>query len=75
MLIVLYAYGDLLMKLHPSAVKRLLKMYDNFGGFREETKLKQALEALDLSSYLQQAPPNDEVLVCTDELQEALRNL
>jgi hypothetical protein len=63
------------MRLHPSTVKRLLKMYENYGGYREETKLRQALEGLELSPYQQQEPPNNEVLVCTDELQEALRNL
>lgn len=63
------------MRLHPSAIQRLLKIYDTYGGYREETKLRQALEELDLSSYQQQTPPNREVLVCTDELQEAMRNL
>jgi hypothetical protein len=63
------------MRLHPSAVKRLLKIYENYGGYREETRLKQALETLELSSYQQQEPPHQEVLVCTDELQAALRNL
>jgi hypothetical protein len=63
------------MRLHPSTVKRLLKMYENYGGYREETKLRQALEDLELSAYQQQEPPNNEVLVCTDELNEALRNL
>ena len=62
------------MRLHPSTIQRLLKIYDSFGGYREETKLRQALEELELSSYHQQAH-NREVLVCTDELQEALRNL
>ena len=63
------------MRLHPSAVRRLLKIYDTYGGYREETKLRQELERLDLSSYQQQTPPNQEVLVCTDELQEAMRKL
>ena len=63
------------MRLHPSAIKRLLKIYETYGGYREETRLKDALENLDLSSYQQQEPPNQEVLVCTDELQAALRNL
>ncbi len=63
------------MRLHPSTIKRLLKIYENYGGYREETKLRQALEGLELSAYQQQEPPNNEVLVCTDELNEALRNL
>ena len=48
------------MRLHPSAVKRLLKIYENYGGYREETRLKDALENLDLSSYQQQEPPNQQ---------------
>ena len=63
------------MRLHPSAVRRLLKIYDTYGGYREETKLRQELERLDLSSYQQQTPPNQEVLVFTDEMQEAMRKL
>ncbi len=63
------------MRLHPSAIKRLLKIYETYGGYREETRLRGALENLDLSSYQQQEPPHHEVLVCTDELQEALRNM
>ena len=52
-----------------------MKIYETYGGYREETRLKGALEDLDLSAYQQQEPPNREVLVCTDELQSALRNL
>ena len=63
------------MRLHPSTIKRLIKIYETFGGYREETKLRQALERLDLSSYQQQEPPNAEVLVFTDDMQEALRKL
>ena len=33
------------MRLHPSAVKRLLKICENYGGYREETRLKQAEQA------------------------------
>ena len=62
------------MKLHHKTITRLLKIYDNFGGFREEAKLKAALESLDLSVYQQQSASLNEVLVCTDELNEAIRN-
>jgi hypothetical protein len=67
-------YGDLLMKLHHKTVTRLLKIYDNFGGFRDEVKLRAALEALDLAVYQQQSGGLNEVLVCSDELNEAIRN-
>jgi hypothetical protein len=63
------------MRLHPSTVRRLMKIYDTYGGHREEIKLRQELEKLDLSVYQQQSPPHREVLVSTDELEKAIRNL
>ena len=52
-----------------------MKIYDTYGGHREEIKLRQELEKLDLSVYQQQSPPHREVLVSTDELEKAIRNL
>lgn len=60
------------MRLHPTTVKRLVKIYETYGGHREESKLLKELTRLDLSVYHQQTTDND-VLVCTDELNEALR--
>jgi len=60
------------MRLHPTTVKRLVKLYETYGGHREESKLLKELTRLDLSVYHQQTTDND-VLVCTDELNEALR--
>jgi len=61
------------MRLHPTTVKRLLKIYETYGGHREETKLLDELSRLDLSVYQQTQGRQDNVLVCTDELNEALR--
>jgi hypothetical protein len=61
------------MRLHPSAVKRLLKIYDTYGGYREETKLKQQLESFELTVYERQSGGQEQVLVCTDEYNQALR--
>jgi hypothetical protein len=61
------------MRLHPSAVKRLLKIYDTYGGYREETKLRQELEAFELTVYTRQSGGQEEVLVPTDEYNQALR--
>jgi hypothetical protein len=60
------------MRLHPTTVKRLVKLYETYGGHREESKLLKELARLDLSVYHQNTTDND-VLVCTDELNEALR--
>jgi len=60
------------MRLHPTTVKRLVKLYETYGGHREESKLLKELTRLDLSVYHQQTTDND-VLVMTDELNEALR--
>ena len=61
------------MRLHPSVVKKLLKIYETYGGHREETKLLSELSRLDLSVYHQNQPPNQDVLVLTEELNEAMR--
>jgi hypothetical protein len=63
------------MRLHPSSVRKLLHIFEAYGGHREEIKLKQALENLDMSVYSMQTPPARDVLVFTDALKEAIRNL
>ena len=61
------------MRLHPTTIKRLLKIYETYGGHREETKLLEELSRLDLSVYQRTQGPQENVLVCTDELNEAIR--
>ena len=61
------------MRLHPTTVKRLLKIYETYGGHREESKLLEELSRLDLSVYQRTQGPQENVLVCTDELNEAIR--
>ena len=61
------------MRLHPTTIKRLLKIYDTYGGHREESKLLEELSRLDLSVYQRTQGNQDNVLVCTDELNEAIR--
>jgi len=63
------------MRLHPSSVRKLLHIFETYGGHREEVKLRQALENIDLSVYTVQTPPGGDVLVFTDALNEAIRNL
>jgi hypothetical protein len=61
------------MRLHSTTIKRLLKIYETYGGHREEAKLLEELSRLDLSVYQRTQGPQEDVLVCTDELNEAIR--
>ena len=56
------------MKLHDTVVDALLKMYDIYGGHREEVKLREELKKLDLDVYHQQHPPHNKFLVETKDL-------
>lgn len=58
------------MKFHPTAIDRLLKVYDVYGGYREDTKLRKALAVLDISVYERQKD-GQSVLVMTEELDQA----
>ena len=55
------------MKMHPTLVEKLLKIMEINSGWKEEWKLKQALEALDISVY-EQKTSGRTVLVDTDQL-------
>ena len=57
------------MKLHHSVVERLLKIYDTYGGYLENTRLKKELVELDLSVYQQQTGDKNQILVETSDLQ------
>lgn len=57
------------MKLHSTAIEQLLKAYDTWGGYRENTKLKSALDKLDFSVY--QRADGEAILVMTSDLEEA----
>ena len=54
------------MKLHYTLVERLVSIYQQYGGYREEKKLREALKNLELSVYQQQT--NKEILVLTEDL-------
>ncbi len=56
------------MKLHISTVEKLIRLYDNYGGHRNETKLKSALAELDLSLY--ERSSGESIIVLTDDLQK-----
>ena len=61
------------MKLHGTLIEVLVKTYEVNSGWTEERKLREALARLDVSIYTQQ--DGTEVLVSTQELQEARKNI
>lgn len=56
------------MKLHPTVVEKLIRVYTTYGGHREETKLRAELLRLDLMSYTQQTGTGDTFLVLTEDV-------
>jgi len=56
------------MKLHSTLIDKLLKIYEINSGWKEEWKLKQALQKLDFTVYTQSS--GQEVLVDTDQLEQ-----
>lgn len=59
------------MRLHDTVVEKLIRLCDNYGGHREQTKLREEISKLDLSEYSQNS--GNKVLVLTEQLQRALR--
>ena len=56
------------MKLHPSIITKLLNIYQNYGGFPDERKLKEQIERLDFTVYERKTTNAQEmVLVLTED--------
>lgn len=56
------------MKLHSSVVEKLLYLYQTYGGFQDERKLRAHLDALDLTPYERKTTANQElILVLTED--------
>jgi hypothetical protein len=54
------------MKLHVTVIKKLLNIYANYGGFQNETKLRQQLENIDLTPY-ERKESEETILVTTED--------
>jgi hypothetical protein len=54
------------MKFHNTTIERLLKIYENYGGYREETRLRAALHALELEVYDQQSTGKKVVVLASE---------
>jgi hypothetical protein len=59
------------MLLHDSVVEKLIRLCDNYGGHREQTKLRQEFRRLVLAEYTQASGTT--VLVLDEDLKKALR--
>ena len=59
------------MLLHDTVIEKLIRLCDNYGGHREQTKLRQEFRRLSLTEYTQAT--GNKVLVLEDELKKALR--
>jgi len=59
------------MLLHDTVVEKLIRLFDNYGGHREQTKLRQEIRRLSLTEYTQAT--GNVVLVLEAELKKALR--
>jgi hypothetical protein len=55
------------MKLHGSAINEIVRIVQTYAGHRDEFKVREALQSLDLSTYLQSSTGN-QILVLTEEL-------
>lgn len=59
------------MKLHDTAIERLIKMFTTYGGYREENRLREALKKTDFSEYQRQTRGQETILVLTEDLVRA----
>ena len=56
------------MKLHDTAIEQLIKMFTTYGGYREESRLREALKNTDFSEYKRQTGAQETILVLTEDL-------
>lgn len=59
------------MLLHDTVIEKLIRLCDNYGGHREQTKLRQEFRRLSLTQYTQVS--GNKVLVLEDDLKKALQ--
>ena len=63
------------MKLHHTAIERLIEIYSTHGGYQGETRLRDRLVELDLTTYDQKEGTQDTVLVVTKDLEDAIEKM
>jgi len=63
------------MKIHPTVIEKLVTIYTNYGGYREEHRLRDELKKLDLTEYTQQTGEGLTFLVLTEDISNHVKNL
>ena len=56
------------MKLHPTLVLELVRIFETHGGHREEWRLKNELSKLDVAMYTRQS--GEQIIVSSKKLKE-----
>lgn len=60
------------MKLHPTVVEKLIKIYETYGGHREEVRLREKIKELEVEVYTQkQRNPPDTFVVLKEDVDAA----
>ena len=61
------------MKLHASAIEKLVALFHTYGGTPDEVKLKRLIQQLDFTPYERKTTPDqDMILVLTEDYVKAL---
>lgn len=55
------------MKMHKSVVDKLIYLFQTFGGYEHETKLRKKLTEMDLTPYERKENTSGEVILVTTE--------
>lgn len=63
------------MKLHQSVIEKLVYYYKTYGGYKDERKLHEILNSLDLTVYERKTTANQEmILVLTEDYVKQLNS-
>lgn len=63
------------MKLHASAIEKLISLFNTYGGSPDDIKLKRFIQNLDFTPYEQKTTAEQQmILVLTEDYIKALNN-
>jgi hypothetical protein len=62
------------MTLHPTAFEKIIYLYDLYSGYQNESKLRNALAALDFTAYERKFGERDTILVLTEDYLKVLQS-
>lgn len=60
------------MKLHPTVIDRLVYLFENYGGHVNNQKLRERLDAIDLTAYEKKTGGQEVILVLTEDMMKQL---